>query len=101
MNARGFTLIELVMALVVMAVALAVVGLTIRVSAAAPDAAPLALAQAAREHAIREGRTVHLDSANGGAWFAADGTARGVIPMPDGTIARLDPLTGAVHVSRR
>jgi prepilin-type N-terminal cleavage/methylation domain-containing protein len=99
MSARGFTLIELVMALVVIAVALSVVGLSIRVMEPGPDAVLVARAQAARDRAIREGRPVRLDSTGISAWFAPDGTARGVIRGADGSVAHLEALTGAVHVT--
>ena len=97
----GVTLIELIVALAILGVALAVSGLSVRSLAPTPESRALRALESARRQAIetgapatvlRDGRTVR---------FAPDGSAAGGPILTDSLVLFVDPMTGAVRAVRR
>jgi prepilin-type N-terminal cleavage/methylation domain-containing protein len=84
---RGVTLIELLVAIVVLTVITAVVGLTISESTSSPTSVVAAKLFEARDEALRTGKPVIT-------WIADSGGAA-AIAFPDGTV-----LADSVYVDR-
>jgi prepilin-type N-terminal cleavage/methylation domain-containing protein len=98
---RGTTLIELVVALAVLSVSLAVAGLALRTLDAPRSASAFGALGAARERAIAEGVPIAVTVAGTQVRFEPDGSGRGGPVALDSLVLRIDPITGQVTDAAR
>jgi prepilin-type N-terminal cleavage/methylation domain-containing protein len=98
---RGVTLIELLVALAVLAVALSVTGLAVRSLEPSAEWDLLRSIESARARAIASGRPVVLDVDGRAIRFAPDGSALGGPLLTDSLVVGVDALTGEVRLETR
>ncbi|MBI4501458.1 MAG: prepilin-type N-terminal cleavage/methylation domain-containing protein [Gemmatimonadetes bacterium] len=93
--AGGFTLLELIVSLAILGVCLGLVAAAVVPSRPEPESSFLAPAEAARDSAVRTGRTVALvrDSTTRMVFFP-DGSAIPVLLAEGRDTLRIDPWTG-------
>ncbi len=102
MDARGgVTLIELVVALAILGLTLAITGLGVRSLAPTSDAIALREIEAARRAAIESGTATTVSGGGRFVRFAPDGSAAGGPIVTDSLVLFVDPLTGTVRPERR
>lgn len=97
----GVTLIELVIALGMLGLALAVTGLGVRSLEPTPEALALRELESARRQAIETGAATTVSGGGYAVRFAPDGSAAGGPIVTDSLVLFVDPLTGAVRAERR
>lgn len=97
---RGVTLLELLLVLVVMAIAAGVTALGWRAGRTTPAAAVMAELEAARDRAVRGGRVVRWEGPAGSVWFWPDGSATPARLPVEGVVVVVEPLTGVVRAER-
>ena len=97
---RGFTLLEMMVTLAILGLLTAVTGLAVRSLRPSPQQHLLQELAAAREEAIRSGRSVvwHLDS-NTVRFLPNGSSSGGRVTAGAGTVA-VDPLTGGIRDPR-
>jgi len=97
---RGVTLLELLLAMTVMAIAAGVTALGWRSATESPAARVMAELEAARGRAVRAARAERWEGPGGSVWFWPDGSATPVRLSVDGVVVVVDPLTGSVRAER-
>jgi hypothetical protein len=95
------TLVELVVALAILGVTLAMAGLGVRSLEPPPGSRVARAIDAARERAILTGAPTVYALDGRAVRFAADGSATGGPIVADSLVFLVDPLTGAVHAVAR
>ena len=98
---RGFTLLELMVAISVSAIALLVGGLSLASIAPSPTALLKSRLDSARASAIRSGVTVRSVIGGKSVFYHPDGTASAPLLDVDSLRIALDPLTGEARIGRR
>lgn len=97
---RGFTLVEMVVAVVLLGLLTGVAGLALRSLDAGPDARVIGELQAARATAIHTGQPQVWTRDGSAVRFLPDGSASGGQVVVGATVVVIDALTGAVHAQR-
>ncbi len=98
---RGHTVVELIVALVVLGVALGVAGLAVRGLETSEEAEIVRALHAARARAIVSGQPAVYAARGNTVRFAPDGSAQGGPILTDSMAALVDPVTGEVRLARR
>lgn len=96
---KGVTLVELIVALAVVGLILGISGLALASLRPPSEAGAIRELEAARDAAVRTGRSVvvHVDTIS--VRFAPDGSSSGGTITAGGLSISVDPLTGAVHAT--
>jgi type II secretion system protein H len=97
---RGFTLIEVVVVLALMALLSGVVVAAARGTAPTPAGALLRELAAARDSAVRGGRAITWRDSAASIRFLPDGSSSGASLLRDGMRISVDVLTGTAHAQR-
>ena len=98
---RAFTLVEVLASLAVLGAAMAVVGLSTRVTRPTASDRMAEDLRAARAEAVRKARPIEWNEGSSLVRFRPDGSASPAVIVRDSLVVVIDPLTGGARAKRR